>query len=383
MELPEINKNALKRSVGRRARLTLAALALPVLAACSDGNDTIPAAPEAAGPFDELIAQGIARYLGLYTPMLSETAGAVVNHTFGAGDGPLCGDGSEYSMSTRDQGSSDLMIFIEGGGACWSDYCIYVDSIGEKGIPENGILDPELANNPVKDFNHVYLPYCDGSLSAGDVDIDTDDDGENDRFQRGLHNLSAALDVAASTFPSPSRIVLAGQSGGGYSTIFALPLVRELYPDVPIDVINDSGVGIARPNDPAFLEQLIDEWDISAFIPESCADCLPDDGHMTNYLIWQTEQDPNVRRSYLSYSGDTIVGTNFLRIGGASYEQALIAEMAKQEAAHPDRVRSWIAPGLLHTFIVASPQAELEGVVLMDWLDAMLSGSADWVSLME
>lgn len=383
MKLSGILKSPLHRHSGQLARGAIAALVLPVLAACSDGNDTIAGPPEAAGPFEELIAQGIARYLGVYTPMMSETEGAVVNHTFGAGDGPLCGDGSEYSMSTRDRGSSELMIYIEGGGACWSDYCIYVDSIAEKGIPENGILDPELANNPLKDFNHVYLPYCDGSLSAGDVDIDTDDDGENDRFQRGLHNLSAALDVAASNFPAPSRIVLAGQSGGGYSTIFALPLVRELYPDVPIDVINDSGVGIGRPQDPAFLEQLIGEWDISAFIPASCADCIPDDGHLTNYLIWQTEQDPNVRRSYLSYRGDTIVGTNFLRIGGASYEQALVAEMAKQEAAHPDRVRSWIAPGLSHTFIIATPQATLEGVVLMDWLGAMLSGSADWVSLIE
>lgn len=370
-----------RQGIRRQARLVMAAVLLPLLAACSDSSDNL--AVEPAGPFDELIAQGIARYLGIYTPMMSVTDGDVVNHTFGTGDGPLCGGGGAYSMSTRDQGSSELMIFIEGGGACWSDYCIYIDEVANPGIPENGILDPNLANNPVKDFNHVYLPYCDGSLSAGDRDIDTDNDGENDRFQRGLHNLSAALDVALSTFPSPSRIVLAGQSGGGYSTIFALPLVRHLYPDVPIDVINDSGVGVARPNDPGFLEQLIEEWNISAFIPASCADCLPADGHLTDYLIWQMDQDPNVRRSYLSYTADTIVSTNFLRIGGASFEQALIDEMAQQEVAHPDRTRSWLKSGLLHTFIVVDPNATVQGVVLMDWLDAMLSGSADWVSLIE
>lgn len=365
----------------RLVRYAMIAVMVPALVACSDSRDNPQFQP--TGPFDELVAQGIARYLGLYTPMLSETDGGVVNHTFGTGDGPLCGNGSAYSMSTRDQGSSELMIFIEGGGACWSDYCIYIDEIAQPGIPEDGILDPNLANNPVRGFNHVYLPYCDGSLSAGDRDIDTDDDGEDDRFQRGLHNLSAALDVTVSTFPSPERIVLAGQSGGGFSTIFALPLVRHLYPDVPIDVINDSGVGVARPDDPAFIEQLVEEWNISAFLPASCPECLAQDGHLTDYLIWQTEQDPNVRRSYISYTGDTVVGTNFLRIGGAAFEQAIIAEMAQQEAAHPERVRSWLKSGLLHTFIESDPNATVQDVALMDWLDAMLSGSAEWVSLIE
>lgn len=364
-----------------RARKLLIVPLLLVLTACSDGNDTFTAEPD--GPFAELIAQGIARYLGLYSPMMSDTADGVVTHTFGAGDGPLCGDGSEYSMSTRDQGASELMIFIEGGGACWSEYCIYVDSVDQPGIPASGILDVDRANNPVRSWNQVYLPYCDGSLSAGDVDIDTDDDGQPDRFQRGLHNLSAALDVAANTFPSPSRIALVGKSGGGYSTIFALPLVRQLYPGVPIDVINDSGVGVARPNDPGFLEQLVGEWNISAFIPASCPECIAEDGHLTDYLIWQRNQDQNLRHAFLSYTGDTVVGTNFLRIGGAAFEQAVIAEMGEQEAAHPQRARSFLKSGLLHTFVSDDADVAVQGVTVMDWLAAMLDDTADWVSLLE
>src|SRR5690606_27336640 len=109
--------------------------------------------------------------------------------------------------------------------------------------------DPGNADNPLADYSTVYVPYCDGGLHASDADVGTDGDGITDRYHRGLHNLSASLDVAVNTFPTPRRIVLTGVSGGGYGTIFALPLVRQLYPGVPIDVVNDSGIGITRPDD--------------------------------------------------------------------------------------------------------------------------------------
>jgi hypothetical protein len=83
------------------------------------------AAPPPAQPFQELYDQGIDRYLGIYTPMLSEEKDGVFTHTFGSGDG-----------------------------------------------------------------------------------ID-------DRFQRGLHNLSAGLDMAMALFPAPRRVVLVGTSAGG------------------------------------------------------------------------------------------------------------------------------------------------------------------------
>ena len=41
---------------------------------------------------------------------------------------------------------------------------------------------------------------------SGDVDYDDDNDGTIDRYQRGLRNLSAALDVVANTFSAhPAR----------------------------------------------------------------------------------------------------------------------------------------------------------------------------------
>lgn len=358
----------------------LVLLSLFGLAGCSDGSDgRADDSVSPVGPFHELYEQGITRYLGRYTPMLSEQTGDAITHSFGTGDGPLCMQGEPFSMATRDQGADELLIFLEEGGACWDDFCFATTEANPQ-IPEVGLLDPGRDNNPVKSWNQVYIPYCDGSLHAGDRDVDSDGDGQVDRFHRGLHNLSAALDVAAGQFPTPSRVVLAGYSGGALGTIFALPMVRYVYPDARIDLINDSGVGVLRPDDPGFLLQVLDYWNLNAFIPPNCEQCIPADGHLTEYLIWQRDQDQNVRSGMLSYSRDFSLADVFLMIGKPAYEEALLEEMAQLESAHPGRTRSWIPVGELHTFILKEPDQTAGGVPLMDWIAYMLSGSEQWQS---
>jgi hypothetical protein len=347
---------------------------------CSDNNNgPDPIVGPATVPFQEIIDQGVTRYLGSFSPMLAETDGDVVNHSFGAGDGPLCLDGSEFSMATRDKGSEDLVIFLQGGGACWSELCLATESVS-KGIPKAGILDPDLPGNPVGNWNTVYVPYCDGGLHVSDIDSDSDGDGQIDRYQRGLRNLSASLDVAVTTFPSPKRILLTGISAGGFGTTYALPLVRTLYPGVPIDVINDSGLGIGRPNDPDFIRLLIRDWHTEAFFPASCPTCIGADGHTTDYHKWELAQDPDMRLGMMSYKQDAVVSGTFAQIGGEAFEQALLPELEDVEAAYPERAHSFVRDGNQHTFLLSDTSLTAGGVTVLDWVTTMLDGSRDRVS---
>jgi hypothetical protein len=368
------------------ARVGLSVLMALLLAGCSDGNDNFVAGPteppvEAETPFQEIYDQGVTRYLGEYSPMATTTEGNITNHIFGTGDGPQCLVGGEYTMATRPSESEDLVIFLQGGGACWSEFCA-ANLTADSGIPEVGILDPNRDDNPVKDWNVAFLPYCDGGLFASDADRDSDGDGVNEFTQRGLHNLSAGLDVTRNTFPAPRRIFLIGASAGGLGTSFALPLVRSLYPGIAIDVLNDSGVGVGRPDTPEFQALLIDDWNTRAFFPASCENnCLAPDGHLTDYHDWQMGQDPNLRRGFLSYTQDTVFADVFLRIGGPAFEAALIPEMEQAEAAAPERVRSWIPIGNGHTFVQAEPEQTAGGVKVLDWIGLMLDNSPEWVSV--
>ncbi|MDA8752682.1 pectinacetylesterase family protein [Halieaceae bacterium] len=354
---------------------------LLMLAACSDSNNSSggavePPKPEPV-PFAELYDQGVDRYLGQYSPMLSETAGDIVNHAFGAGDGPLCLRGGEYTMATRDVGSDELVIFLQGGGACWSSFCAATEEAAP-GIPAAGLLDPSRADNPTADWNTAYLPYCDGSVFSGDADFDDDGDGTTDRYQRGLKNLSAGLDVAANTFPAPSRILLTGISAGGFGTDYALPLVRKLYPGVPIELINDSGLGVTKPG---FTEDLAAEWNAEAFIPESCPDCIDEDGHLTNYHKYQLDQDPDLRMGFMSTKQDTVIADVFVMIGGPAFEEVLLPEMQELRDAYPERFRSLIADGNQHTFLLFGFERAVGGTTVAQWVTDMLSGSDDWQSV--
>jgi len=340
-----------------------------LLGACSDDNDHTENSDQP--PFQELYDQGIDRYLGMYTPMLSEVNGNTTDHVFGTGDGPLCQDETSYIMSTRDMGSEDLVIYLQGGGACWSEFCMSIET-ATPGIPKAGILDPELAENPMKDWNVAFFNYCDGGLFASDRDWGPVGGHLDNRKQRGLHNLSAGLDVTARAFPQPRRIVLTGISGGGFGTIFALPLVRKVYPDVPIDVLNDSGVGVGREGQPEFIELLTSDWNMSAFLPDSCgSDCYAN-GHFTPYIDWQMQQDPSHKQGMMSYKEDFVLAVTFTQVGAEAFEQSLLSELDKLESNHPERVASFVADSAEHTFLLYDLGVTAGGVSVTDWVSAFL-----------
>lgn len=327
-------------------------------------------------PFQELYDQGVDKYLGTITPFSSATAGqGVTEYIFSSDDGPVCFTGNQFSMFTRDGSSNNLMIFLQGGGFCSPVVCEAV----EEGIPfiPFGILNPNDAQNPVANYNVGYVPYCDGSMMAGDNEVDSDGDGVNDRFFKGLLNLSASLDVIAQNYPSPEKIVLAGNSAGGFAVHAALPLVRKLYPEARIYVVNDSGQGIGNPGG---FNMLFDYWNANAFIPSSCGDCIGADGNLTGLHNYQLEQDDNIRMAYISSKQDSIGSA---ALGGPAFEAQLLAAVTELNNAYPERFQSLIDNGDAHTYIIRSFNVEVGGVTVRQWLANMFSESKDWETVIE
>lgn len=359
--------------------------------------------------FQELYDQGVTRYVGEFTPSNDPAAdeNGVKHFEFAVPDDldsgprvPICIRGGQWTVDTREGSSDDLVIFLQGGGACWPEFCAAAETAGP--LPAIGVLDPTLSGNPVADWDVVYLPYCDGSLFAGDVDRDLPEsiigDGASGlSYQRGLQNLTSALDVTVAEFPNPERIVLTGVSGGAFGTIVALPLVRFYYPDAEIIVFNDSGVGVAIDGEPDFVnETLLGGWNASSMIPESCDDCTGN-GHVTRYLEWQLDTDPNVTMSALSFSADFVIATTFLMIPAADFTESLLRETGRIAENYPERYRRFIPDGSAHTTLLrAEPgddiipgvsigtlQTEIAGTSVLDWFTAHIEGSDAWENLVD
>lgn len=352
--------------------------ALIFIMSCSndDASSLVPE-PESDVPFQELYDQGIDRYLGTISPVESVAQGnGVTEHIFSSENGPVCFTGKQFSMFTRNAASNNLLIFLQGGGLCTPFGCS--DPVVDEGIPliPFGILGPADVTNPTYNYNLGYLPYCDASTWMGDSEVDSDGDGQIDRLHKGLLNLSASLDVVYDRFPMPDKIVLAGNSAGGMGVHAALPLVRKLYPEVTIMVINDSGIAVSNPG---VWEATFDYWNSLTFIPESCTDCLGD-GTLTNYYNYQLSQDENMEMAFISAKQDAVSSG---AIGGEAFETQLIDIVSELNGSFPDRFNSLIPNGDEHTFIVSDFDYQVGDFTVKDWVSAMINGSEDWVSFTE
>src|SRR5210317_1415653 len=123
----------------------------------------------------ELSVQGVDKYLGAFTPVASQDVGdGWTKHTFDpdGGNGPLCIAGTPYSVFTRQGNPSKLLVFEQGGGACWQDFynCNVLAEAQEPPTARAGIWDFDSKDNPFADHSIVYMPYCDGSVFAGYID---------------------------------------------------------------------------------------------------------------------------------------------------------------------------------------------------------------------
>ncbi|MGH8546611.1 MAG: hypothetical protein ACREX3_23950, partial [Gammaproteobacteria bacterium] len=128
---------------------------------------------------NELIAAGVTRYMGRFTPAVSTDIGeGWIKHTFAPGidEGPVCIAGSPYSMFTKSQDPKKLLIMLQGGGACWQGFyaCNVFAEAQEPPPPPVGIWSDGFDTgigvipNPLGDWSIAYLPYCDGSVFSGD-----------------------------------------------------------------------------------------------------------------------------------------------------------------------------------------------------------------------
>lgn len=329
-------------------------------------------------PFQELYDQGIDRYLGVFTPSSSTVVSpGVTEHVFTGIEGPICFTGNQFSMFTRDGSSNDLLIFLQGGGFCSPAACAAVD----QGIPliPFGILSPMDPQNPTATYDVGYVPYCDGSGMMGDNEVDSDGDGVKDRFFKGIQNLSASLDVIAQKYPSPDKIVLAGNSAGGFAVHAALPLLRKLYPDARIEIINDSGVGIMSPGG---MQTLIQYWNAGAFFPASCSDCIGADGNLTDYHKYQLAQDDNVQLAYISSKQDSTFAA-IIQGGGPVFEAELLEAAAELNAAYPERFQSLIGNGEFHTTILRDFHRPIGGTTVSQWVSEMINENGSWSTVVE
>lgn len=175
--------------------------------------------------------------------------------TVNLGDECMCSDGSEYFLFVRKGNSSNLLIHFSGGGACWDDFtCTNPNTIYKALTQGNskdlkafyypvvydffskflkGVFDNTNESNPFRDWNIVYIPYCTGDLHIGNktMNYKTEDGDEMEVHHNGQTNVTAALDWIYANFGKPEKILVSGESAGGFASAYWAPFVANHYID--------------------------------------------------------------------------------------------------------------------------------------------------------
>jgi hypothetical protein len=364
----------------------------------------------------ELRDAGVDKYLGEFEAVES-AFGVWTQHTFDSdgGNGPICIAGTEYSVFTKEGDPKKVLIFLQGGGACWQGFynCNIRadDQAPPAGPPFPGVFDSSDPDNPYADYSVVYMPYCDGSAFGGDNDVnDASFPFGETRHHRGVRNLSAGMDVAADTFPRAKRITVMGHSAGGVGVAaFAPFLARFVYGNkTDLRVHNDAGpiaVNLGTGTPPfgcqdiscfSVVARALD-WQFAQFYPQSCIDdgrCNAF-GQQTGIIDWRLDNDSTVREAF--YETDSDRTNRFFaqgdgtRMDPVAYRDLILTEHGALNEAHPKRYKRFIVSGddthgavqvTAPTPNFPAPQPfsfytqEANGVLLSEWTAEFLSPGA-------
>ncbi|MDF2927750.1 MAG: hypothetical protein K0R57_6664 [Paenibacillaceae bacterium] len=192
-------------------------------------------------------------------------------------DGPVrSGDGSGYYGLLRKGESRNWMLFFSGGGVSPDG-----DSAARPirlrnmllgrplgyyfaNIPFfklntlGGMLAADKPGNPFRDWNIVYLPYTTGDFHIGnrEAHYERQDGSSFTMHYNGRNNVQAILDKAYATMDAPAKLLIAGESAGGFGSAFWAGEIASRFPDSEIYQLADSSF-LYSDRWPQIVEQ---EW---------------------------------------------------------------------------------------------------------------------------
>jgi len=294
-----------------------------------------------------------------------------------------CASGTGYTFWTRDASQTKVVLYLEGGGACFSaETCSFTDGTysvyaGHKGTPAkaNGIFSLSRKGNPFADWSFIYMPYCTGDVHIGNS-VHEYAPGLVVNHN-GFTNASHGLDYLAEHYPDATDVFVMGSSAGGVAAPLYAGLVSDILPDANISVLAD-GAG-SYPDIPDLNVQLGDLWGTMSVVPDWSvnAGMTAADWSLPGLYVQSGLHDPSIRMARFDYARDRVQAgfTDAAGVGSNDRLARLDQNEANIEAAGVN-LSVYVAPGDKHTILKSNMifQMSVEGVPFIDWLWSYVNG---------
>jgi len=285
-----------------------------------------------------------------------------------------CSDGSEFGFWVREASPTKVVLFFQGGGACFSaetcdpDNELYRTTAGEAPGQE-GMFDFADERNPFADHSVVYVPYCTGDVHIGDVT--TEYAADLTIQHKGYLNGTAALDHLAATFPDATDVVVVGESAGSIAAPLYAGLASDRLPDARITALAD-GSG-SFPDDPAVNDLIAAAWGTGNAIPDwpENAGLTAEQWSLPGLFIQSGRHDPQIvfaRHDY-AYDENQTSWYPYLDLPVGDLLERIDGNETRIEGAGVNLL-SYVAPGDEHTVLGDAElyDEEVDGQLLVDWV---------------
>lgn len=302
--------------------------------------------------------------------------------------GTTCGDGSPAGVGLNlASASSDLLIYFEGGGACWdANTCFVLKSAIQIAAPytqtqfnsdvanfnASGFLSRADSASPFAGANLAYVPYCTGDVHAGTTVQTYQVNGKPMTVHHtGALNAQLIVDSLHATLPSLTQIWLTGSSAGGYGATLNQYRFAAAWPSAAIDILQDSAPFVEDMGGNYALWQ--QAWGIS--FPPVCPNCATSFPAVIDTI---TAAYPASRIGLLTYTEDLTVRAFFGYSGSLA---PAIDSLITNQYAHPN-THAFVLAGSSHTMLgsyqtITAP----DGTTLKDWIAQWAKGDPAWTTV--
>ncbi len=329
-------------------------------------------------------------------------------HYLGRDFMPTCMNGTPYAFFAKRGSLNKLVMYYEGGGACWDaatcgfpscDTNVQTDpsapGTDNPNAFHSGFADVTNPANPFKDWNIVS--YCSCDVHFGDSAKDYPPHVEH----RGYPNSRVVEKWAREHFVNPDEVFVTGSSAGAYGAWFNAPLHERVWPASEFEVLADAGNGVITQS---FLDNDFPNWNFDANVPNDIPGLqatLTNGTGIVGYTKVVTEFFPRTRWAHYCTAFDGGMGgqTGFYNImlhnndptasftwwnGSCQFNQVMRMQDLDIAAAEPSNYRYYIGTGSRHTMWGSDKvYSDTTGGVptLVDWVNAMLDGTPAWTNV--
>jgi len=281
----------------------------------------------------------------------------------------VCARGTPYTFFVRSGDPKKLLIFFEGGGACWNDATCapnsgLFDEVVEGGEAANysqGIFASANPENPLAGYAVVFVSYCTGDYHLGTKEIAY---ATGTVEHKGSLDAMAALNWTFTTYRQPSEVVVAGCSAGAIGSIYYAPTIARHYRSAHLTQFGDAGIGVINPDWGGF-----DVWGVKNRR-------VKPDQYVSSLYTSAAHSYPRDRFSeYTSYNDAT--QTNYYVLTGAVTAWPLAVDASLGTLQKRSNFRSFVGAGSEHCISTSDRfyGEAVDGLRFRDWFAALIAGA--------